>query len=113
MVKMPLPDRWDLRKAYDRTLSFGSANGGLWREADVPQRRQKLLFGALPFCRFDGARRGGDRMKLDIPLMDTKGPLQLNLLRYWRYQLSSRCFESGPQQYLRPPGAVASTPPAS
>src|SRR5258708_19450197 len=111
MVKMPLPDRWDLRKAYDRTLSFGSANGGLWREADVPQRRQKLLFGALPFCRFDGARRGGDRMKLDIPLMDTKGPLQLNLLRYWREQISSGCSESDLQQYLATPPASAPPPP--
>jgi hypothetical protein len=32
----------------------------------------------LTFCRFGGALRRGDRMKLDIPFMDTKGPLQLN-----------------------------------
>jgi hypothetical protein len=31
-----------------------------------PQRRQKLLFGAPPFCHFGGAGRRGDRMKLDI-----------------------------------------------
>src|SRR5260370_41135469 len=71
------------------------------READVPQKRQKLLFGALPFCRFGGARRRGDRMKLDIPFMDTKGPLQLKPPAILAVATLERKFGVGPGEEFR------------
>ena len=61
----------------------------------------KLLFGALPFCRLGGVRRRGDQMKLDIPFMDKKGPLQLKPPAILAVATLERMFRVGPAEIFR------------